>query len=100
MDLATIILSLGMLGSVAADTETAMAARARGYQELNPVMRPVADSRMGLYAVKGSVAVGVGVLSHRLRQSPKKHERILGWALPALSIGVQSLAARHNHQAR
>jgi len=96
MDLATITLSALMLGAVAADTETTLTARARGYQEVNPVMRSFADSRAGLYTVKGGVNLGVGVLSYRLRRSPRKHERILGWALPVLSIGVQSWAAQHN----
>jgi hypothetical protein len=91
MDLATLALSGLMLGSTIADVETA-----RGHWERNPVLRPLSDSRVKMYTVKGGVTAGVSVLSVRLRRSPNKHERILGWALPVLSIGLQSLAARHN----
>lgn len=93
MDTATVVLSLFMACSTIADTETSFAAFRRGRIELNPVMRPFTGEKWHMYAVKGSVNIGVGVLSHKLRKSPKKHERVIGWALPLLSIGVQSLAA-------
>lgn len=96
MDLATIVLSLGLLGSTVADVETTRYALSRGAHELNPVMRPFADSRAQLYAVKGAMNLGVAVLSHKMRRSSRKHERIVGWALPVLAISVQGLAARHN----
>ena len=101
MDLATIVLSLSLLGSTIADVETTRYAISHGAHEINPVMRPFADSRAGMYTIKGSMNLGVAVLSHRMRHWPRdrrawKLYRVLGWALPVLWIASQSAAAAHN----
>ena len=92
MDLATILLSVFMVGSTIADVETTIP----NTIEYNPIMRSFKDSRPTMYTIKGSMDLGVAIISHKLRHSSRKRDRIIGWALPVFAIVVQSAAAAHN----
>ena len=97
LDLSTVALAAMIAGSSIADVETTRACVNSGMcRELSPTMAPLISSRIGAYSAKGAVGLGVSVLGAKLRRSPRKAERVLGWALPGLMIGAQSLAAAHN----
>jgi len=92
----SLLLGSALVLSSVADVETTMAFQRRGFTEQNQVLAPLAGSRLALYSVKAAVTAGALVWSHKMRRSPKRRNKVLGWAVPVAVIAAQSFVAAHN----
>jgi|GEM_PF-5650746 len=96
-----IALGTALLGSVVADIESTYSCLGASPHcvEGNPLQKQtIADGRWAVYPIHVSVNGLVWVFSQRMRRSPSKLDRVVGWVAPLTLATIKVGVAIHNIQ--